>query len=44
MSALERTIAATSVLNILEATILGIRELNQSTVDVLLDIDAPICA
>ena len=41
---LERTIAATSVLNILEATILEIRELNQSTVDVLLDIGAPLVA
>jgi molybdate transport system ATP-binding protein len=39
-----RTNAATSVLNILEATIVEIRELNQSSVDVLLDIGAPLVA
>jgi molybdate transport system ATP-binding protein len=39
-----RTNTATSVLNILEATIVEIRELNQSSVDVLLDIGAPLVA
>jgi molybdate transport system ATP-binding protein len=39
-----RTNAATSVLNILEATIGEIRELNQSSVDVLLDIGTPLVA
>jgi molybdate transport system ATP-binding protein len=34
----------TSVLNILEATIIEIREMNQSSVDVLLDIGAPLVA
>lgn len=39
-----RTGSPTSVLNILEATIVEIRELNQSTVDVLLDIGALLVA
>ncbi|HEX6726795.1 MAG TPA: TOBE domain-containing protein, partial [Nitrospira sp.] len=34
----------TSVLNILEATIVEVREINQSSVDVLLDIGAPLVA
>ena len=34
----------TSVLNILEATIVEIREINQASVDVLLDIGAPLVA
>jgi molybdate transport system ATP-binding protein len=40
----ERTSAPTSVLNILEATIIEIREMDQSLVDVLLDIGAPLVA
>jgi molybdate transport system ATP-binding protein len=36
--------APTSVLNILEATIVEIREMDQSSVDVLLDIGAPLVA
>lgn len=39
-----RTDSPTSVLNILEATIMEIRELNQSSVDVLLDIGSPLIA
>jgi molybdate transport system ATP-binding protein len=39
-----RTNAPTSVLNILEATIVEIREMDQSSVDVLLDIGAPLVA
>lgn len=39
-----RTSSPTSVLNILEATILEIRERDQSSVDVLLDIGAPLVA
>ena len=39
-----RTSSPTSVLNILEATILEIREMDQSSVDVLLDIGAPLVA
>ncbi len=39
-----QTVAPTSVLNILEATIVEIREINQSSVDVLLDIGAPLVA
>ena len=39
-----RTNAPTSVLNILEATIMEIREMDQSSVDVLLDIGAPLVA
>jgi len=39
-----RTNSPTSVLNILEATILEIREMDQSSVDVLLDIGAPLVA
>ena len=39
-----RTDSPTSVLNILEATIIEIREMNQSSVDVLLDIGAPLVA
>ena len=34
----------TSILNILEATVVEIRELNQSSVDVVLDIGAPLVA
>lgn len=41
---LEKTMTPTSVLNILEATIVEIREINQSSVDVLLDIGAPLAA
>ena len=41
---LGRTNSPTSVLNILEATILEIREMDQSSVDVLLDIGAPLVA
>ncbi len=40
----ERTDSPTSVLNILEATIQEIHETDQSSVDVLLDIGAPIVA
>jgi molybdate transport system ATP-binding protein len=39
-----RTNAPTSVLNILEATIVEVREMDQSSVDVLLDIGAPLVA
>ena len=39
-----RTNSPTSVLNILEATIIEIREMDQSSVDVLLDIGAPLVA
>lgn len=39
-----RTDSPTSVLNILEATIIEIREMNQSSVDVLLDIGSPLVA
>ena len=39
-----RTGCPTSVLNILEATIVEIREIDQSSVDVLLDIGAPLVA
>lgn len=39
-----KTVAPTSVLNILESTIVEIREINQSSVDVLLDIGAPLVA
>lgn len=39
-----RTDCPTSILNILEATILEIRETDQSSVDVLLDIGAPLVA
>jgi molybdate transport system ATP-binding protein len=41
---LEKTIAPTSVLNILEATIVAIREMDQASVDVLLDIGVPLVA
>ncbi|MDK2743080.1 MAG: molybdenum ABC transporter ATP-binding protein [Nitrospira sp.] len=41
---LEKTIAPTSVLNILEATIVEIREMDQASVDVLLDIGVPLVA
>jgi molybdate transport system ATP-binding protein len=41
---LEKTMAPTSVLNILEATIVEIREIDQASVDVLLDIGAPLVA
>lgn len=39
-----KSVAPTSVLNILEATIVEVREINQSSVDVLLDIGAPLVA
>lgn len=39
-----RTDCPTSVLNILEATIVEVREINQASVDVLLDIGAPLVA
>jgi molybdate transport system ATP-binding protein len=39
-----RTESPTSVLNILEATIVEIRDIDQSSVDVLLDIGAPLVA
>lgn len=39
-----RTDSPTSILNILEATILEIRETDQSSVDVLLDVGAPLVA
>ncbi len=39
-----RTSSPTSVLNILEATIVEIREMDESSVDVLLDIGAPLVA
>lgn len=39
-----RSDSLTSVLNILEATVVEIREINQSSVDVLLDIGAPLVA
>ena len=39
-----KTSSPTSVLNILEATIIEIREVDQSSVDVLLDIGAPLVA
>ena len=39
-----RTNSTSSVLNILDATVLEIREINQSSVDVLLDIGAPLIA
>ena len=39
-----RTNSSTSVLNILDATILEIRDIDQSSVDVLLDIGAPLIA
>jgi len=39
-----RTNSPTSVLNILEATIVEVREINQSSVDVLLDIGTPLVA
>jgi len=39
-----RSNAPTSVLNILAATIIEIREMDQSSVDVLLDIGAPLVA
>lgn len=41
---LGKPIEATSVLNILEATIVEIREIDQSSVDVRLDIGAPLVA
>jgi molybdate transport system ATP-binding protein len=41
---LGKPIAPTSVLNILEAAIVEVREINQSSVDVLLDIGAPLVA
>ena len=41
---LGKTTAPTSVLNILEATIVQIREMDQTSVDVLLDIGAPLVA
>jgi molybdate transport system ATP-binding protein len=41
---LGKTIVPTSVLNILEATIVEIREMDQTSVDVLLDIGAPLVA
>ncbi|MDC8448730.1 MAG: TOBE domain-containing protein [Nitrospira sp.] len=37
-----KSVAPTSVLNILEATIVEVRKINQSSVDVLLDIGAPL--
>ena len=40
----ERINSPTSVLNILEATIVEIREINHASVDVLLDIGAPLVA
>jgi molybdate transport system ATP-binding protein len=39
-----KTMAPTSVLNVLEATIKEIREIDQTSVDVLLDIGAPLVA
>jgi molybdate transport system ATP-binding protein len=39
-----RIASPTSVLNMLEATITEIREIDQSSVDVLLDIGAPLVA
>ncbi len=42
--ALEKTIAPTSVLNILDATVVEIHELTSSLVDVILDIGAPLVA
>ena len=39
-----KTMAPTSVLNVLEATIREIREVDQTSVDVLLDIGAPLVA
>jgi molybdate transport system ATP-binding protein len=39
-----RTHSPTSVLNILEATIIEIREMDQSSVDIVLDIGAPLVA
>lgn len=41
---IDRTNSPTSVLNILEATIVEIREMDQSSVDILLDIGAPLIA
>lgn len=41
---LEKTIAPTSVLNILEAMVVEIREMDQASVDVRLDIGAPLVA
>lgn len=41
---LGKTDVPTSILNILEATVVEIRELNQSSVDVVLDIGAPLVA
>ena len=41
---LGKTIAPTSVLNILEATVVEIQEMDQPSVDVLLDIGAPLIA
>lgn len=40
----ERTVSPTSVLNILEATIVEIRAVNHAAMDVLLDIGAPLVA
>ena len=39
-----KTVAPTSVLNVLEATIREIKEMDQASVDVLLDIGAPLVA
>jgi len=39
-----KSVAPTSVLNILEATIVEVREINQSSVDVRLDIGTPLVA
>ncbi|MFO0700560.1 MAG: molybdenum ABC transporter ATP-binding protein [Nitrospira sp.] len=41
---LGKTAIPTSILNILEATVVEVREINQSSVDVVLDIGAPLVA
>lgn len=41
---LGKTAVPTSILNILEATVVEVREINQSSVDVVLDIGAPLVA
>ena len=41
---LGHTVVPTSILNILEATVVEVREINQSSVDVVLDIGTPLIA
>jgi molybdate transport system ATP-binding protein len=41
---LGHTVVPTSILNILEATVVEVREINQSSVDVVLDIGTPLVA